>query len=79
MKGSATIHFPPSSSQAVLEAVPGQLYIAADTADVSAEGHRTVIGAGSITLQLPFANGVVPSHTSTIGYCPPGSGTKDEL
>ena len=42
---------------------PGSVLVAADTPDVSDEGHYTTWAPGSIALQQPFEDGNMPNHT----------------
>lgn len=68
LKGSVTVTFPNTTE--VLVAVPGKLYVATDSAAVSALGHVDTTAGGSQVLMLPFADGVLPAHNATSGACP---------
>lgn len=67
LAGNATISFP--DSKTVLRVSAAELYVAADTADVSAHGHTTTVSRGARILQLPLLGGVVPAHSAVSGAC----------
>ena len=67
LEGNATITFP--TSDEVLHVQPRRLYAATDNAQTSELGHTTVVAAGSLILQLPFKDGIVPPHTAVPGGC----------
>ncbi|KAF9020101.1 hypothetical protein BDZ89DRAFT_1072482 [Hymenopellis radicata] len=63
LKGSALLTFPqpdsaPDTLLETLRLTPDHIYIAGDTADVSALGHHTLVAGGSRILQLPIKGGV---------------------
>jgi len=61
LKGSGVVTLP--TTNATLPLPTGGIIIAQDTADVSTIGHDTKWTAGTVVVQLPFANGVTPGHT----------------
>ena len=61
MQGSGVVTLPATNKTVSLPA--GSLIIASDTANVSSIGHETKWAKGSVIMQLPFTNGVVPGHT----------------
>jgi len=67
IQGGATISFPTNNQ--ILRVQSDEIYIAADGPSTSALGHHTVVDGGSKILQLPFANEVIPAHTSVPGSC----------
>ncbi|KIK69498.1 hypothetical protein GYMLUDRAFT_507972 [Collybiopsis luxurians FD-317 M1] len=62
LAGSANITFPDPTTPN-LTVFPGELFIAADVAGTSTNGHSTVGDSGSIVLQMPFQDGTVVNHT----------------
>ncbi|PHH72607.1 hypothetical protein CDD82_5899 [Ophiocordyceps australis] len=64
LSGRAEISVPGSSQPVVVDGGQDGLIIAADTADVSSLGHRTVYPGDVPTtaIQLPFLDGQIPPH-----------------
>lgn len=71
LSGLAVISLPHANDTAYVVGGSGQqgIIFAADTANVSGDGHRTVYPSNEVTvaLQLPVADGKVPQHVRLHG------------
>ena len=65
LSGKAQLSLPNSTQEATIHGGKDGLIIAADTADVSAQGHITKYPSKkeTIAVQIPTADGKVPPHT----------------
>ena len=65
LSGLALVTLPNAKGQARIEGGENGLIIAADTADISTNGHNTTYpgNTDTIALQIPFADGKAPAHT----------------
>jgi len=68
LMGGGNITFPDPTTPN-LTVSPGELFIAADVAGTSTDGHRTVGDSGSVVLQMPFEEGAIVNHT-ILSYSP---------
>lgn len=64
LAGEAVISIPGTGQSVRVEGGRGGLILAADTKDVSAEGHRTVYPGGeeTVAISIPIRDGRVPEH-----------------